>query len=47
MLASVVEQCDGQVLRDVGLQELLFDPPPLGEKDAAAKDDGAAAPCKI
>jgi hypothetical protein len=35
------------VLRDVGLQELLFDPPPSGEKDAMAKDDGAATPSGV
>jgi hypothetical protein len=46
-LASVIEQCDGRVLRDVGLQELLFDPPPPGEKNATAKDDGAAAPSGV
>jgi hypothetical protein len=41
-LASVIEQCDGRVLRNVGLQELLF-----GEKDAMAKDDGAATPSGV
>jgi hypothetical protein len=46
-LASVIEQSHGQVLRDVGLQELLFNPPPLGEKDATGKDDGAAAPSGV
>ena len=35
------------MLRDVGLQELLFDPPPSGEKDATAKDNGAAAPSGV
>jgi hypothetical protein len=44
LTASIIEQCDGWVLRNVGLQESLFDPPPSGEKDATAKDDGAAAP---
>ncbi len=46
-LASVIKQCNGRVLHDVGLQELLFDPPPSGEKDALAKDDGAAAPSGV
>jgi hypothetical protein len=47
LLVSVIEQCNGQVLHNVGLQELLLDPPPLGEKDATMNDDDTTAPSGV
>ena len=41
-LASVIEQCDGRVLRDVCLQELLFDSPSSSEEEEEEKDDTMA-----
>jgi hypothetical protein len=41
-LASVIEQCDGRVLRDVCLQELLFDSPSSSSEEEEEKDDTMA-----